>query len=75
MASKTQIHEHALLHVINTISTSLNKNKYCIDIFLDLRKAFDTLPDDILLKKTEKLGITGTALNWFASYLSNRTLK
>ncbi len=28
--------EHALLHVINTISTALNENKYCIGIFLDL---------------------------------------
>jgi hypothetical protein len=67
--------EHALLHVINTISTALNENKYCIGIFLDLKKAFDTVPHDILLKKLEKLGITGTALNWFASYLSNRTQK
>jgi hypothetical protein len=27
------------------------------------------------LKKLEKLGITGTALSWFTSYLSNRTQK
>ena len=67
--------EHALLHVINTISTALNENKYCIGLFLDFKKAFDTTPHEILLKKLEKLGITGTALNWFASYLSNRTQK
>ena len=67
--------EHALLHVLNTISTALNENKYCIGIFLDLKKAFDTVPHDILLKKLQKLGITGTALEWFTSYLSNRTQK
>jgi hypothetical protein len=53
----------------------MNENKYCISLFLDFKKAFDTVPHDILLKKLEKLGITGTALNWFASYLSNRTQK
>jgi hypothetical protein len=67
--------EHALIHVMNTISTALNKNKYCIGIFLDLKKAFDTVPHALLLKKLQKLGITGTALNWFSSYLSNRTQK
>jgi methylaspartate ammonia-lyase len=48
---------------------------YCIGLFLDFKKAFDTVPHDILLEKLEKLGITGTALNLFASYLSNRTQK
>ncbi len=48
---------------------SLNENKYCIGIFLDLKKAFDTVPHDLLLKKLQKLGISGTALKWFSSYL------
>jgi hypothetical protein len=44
-------------------------------VFLDFKKAFDVVPLNILLNKLKKLDITGTALSWFASYLSNRTQK
>jgi len=67
--------EHNLLHLVNTIGQAINDDKYCIGIFLDLKKAFDVVPHDILLKKLSKLGVNGTALNWFASYLSNRKQK
>ena len=67
--------EHNLLHVVNFISNALNKGNYCIGIFLDLKKAFDTCSHSILLKKLEKFGVEGTALAWFASYLKNRKQK
>jgi hypothetical protein len=71
--SRNKSTEHALVHILNSISTALNDNKYCIGIFLDLKKAFDTVPHNILLLKLEKMGITGTELLWFSNYLSNRT--
>ena len=42
-------------------------------VFLDLKKAFDTVDRDILLRKLQYYGIRRTSLKWFASYLDNRT--
>ena len=52
-------------------SSKENGNKPGI-IFLDIKKAFDTVNHDILLKKLRHYGFTGTVLKWFKSYLNNR---
>jgi hypothetical protein len=67
--------EQNLIHLINSIGQAINEDKYCIGIFLDLKKAFDVVSHDILLKKLEKMGIRGTTLQWFKSYLSERKQK
>ena len=50
----------------------MDSGKILIGVFLNLRKAFDTVDHCILLDKLYKYGIRGTPWNWFKSYLENR---
>jgi len=65
--------EHSILQLVNYVSTALNDNKYCVGIFLDIKKAFDCVDHNILFHKLDKLGIKNNKLNWFKSYLNNRS--
>ena len=42
-------------------------------VFIDLRKAFDTVHHDVLLRKLSGLGVTEDELKWFTNYLSDRS--
>ena len=65
--------ETALLCVQNDILLEMDKGKVVFLVLLDLSAAFDTVRHDILLERLSKrLGICGTALNWFQSYLKDR---
>jgi retron-type reverse transcriptase len=47
-------------------------NKYVGAILMDLSKAFDYLPHDLLLLKLKHYGVSDSALNLLDSYISDR---
>ena len=63
---------YALIQITEKIKESIDNGKYDCGLFVDLRKAFDTVNHEILLLKLEHYGIRGILLDWFKSYLSNR---
>ena len=59
--------------VKNDILMSVNQKHVTLLVSLDLRTAFDTIHHDKLIQRLESdCGITGNALAWFKSYLSER---
>ena len=61
-----------MIDIVERIRSSIDKGKYACGIFIDLKKAFDTVNHKILLSKLEHYGIRGNILNWFESYLTDR---
>ena len=65
--------EHAIIQLIDQINNCFEKNHFTLGIFIDLKKAFDTVDHAILIKKKLKhYGIKGNNLRWFENYLENR---
>ena len=65
--------EFASLELIDRIINSFENKQSPIAVYMDLSKAFDTLDHNILLQKLNYYGIHGKELDWFKSYLTNRT--
>ena len=62
---------YTLMEITERIE-SIDSGKFGCGIFIDLRKAFDTVNHDILYKKLEHYGVRGMLLEWFKSYLMDR---
>ena len=64
--------EQALAKHTMEITAAIEKNLKVAAVYLDIRKAFDSVNHKILLKKLRACGIRGFMLDWFASYLQGR---
>ena len=44
-------------------------------VFIDLRKAFDSVDDEILISKLKSYGLKDIELDWFRNYLTPKTTR
>ena len=74
--------QYAFRKLYSTIMSLINSTEHWLEnadnrklnmtVFLDLKKAFDTVDHKILIDKLFKYGIKGKEREWFKSYLSGR---
>ena len=66
--------EHACASLLNFIHSAIDFGLIPAALFLDVRKAFDSLTHQILLWKLSHIGIRSNVFSWFESYLSGRLI-
>lgn len=67
--------EDAISSLTTMVTKELDSGNKCLAVFIDLKKAFDTVSVPLLIDKMERIGIRGTALAVLSDYLSNRKQK
>lgn len=65
----------AIAELLNNVYSAVDNSLPNVSIFLDLKKAFDTVNHKLLLKKLELMGIRGITLELFKSYIEGRSQK
>lgn len=66
--------ETAINDVLYEWKAAMNDSKIIIAVFLDFQRAFETIDPELLIFKLEcDFGVRGIELEWFRSYLSDRT--
>lgn len=58
---------------VEEITKSIDQKQFTAGVFIDLKKAFDTIDHNKLLIKLERYGLRGVVFEWIKSYLSNRS--
>ncbi len=60
------------MELIEELTSSIDNKKCALGVFIDLKKAFDTIDHNILLQKNESYGVSGVGFNWLKSFTENR---
>ena len=63
---------NAISSLLDEIYNNLNNCKTTFAVFLDLKKAFDTVSHNVLYYKLSQIGLSDHSIAWFTSYLNNR---
>ncbi len=63
----------ATMKVLNDFISVIDSKEYCVVLFLDLSKAFDTVDHYVLAQRLVDIGMSPKAVKWFSNYLSGRT--
>ena len=64
--------ETLLTNLTDDVLQQMDNGNVTALVLLDMSSAFDTVDHHILLDQLCSLGVSGTAMQWFKSYLSNR---
>ena len=59
--------------MLDDIYTNINNQQITYSVFIDLRKAFDSINHNLIICKLNKIGFQHSATQWFEDYLTNRT--
>jgi hypothetical protein len=65
--------EDAMTELVGIVTDNFQHGRKTLAVFLDLAKAYDTIPHTVLLNKLERIGSRGNVLKLFSSYLHKRT--
>ena len=63
---------HVLIRLIENWKKSLDEKKFVGAVLMDLSKAFDSIPHDLLIAKMYAYGFSINAVTFFYSYLKGR---
>ena len=61
-----------MFDITNKIQEACDNSQYACGIYVDFKKAFDTVNHNILLDKLSHYGVRGIENNWFKTYVTNR---
>ena len=72
---KSYSSSHVLIRLVENWKKELDNKKYVGAILMDLSKAFDCIPQELLIAKMDAYGFSENALTLYFSYLKKKTTK